>query len=127
MRWCGGIPIIVSAGEDGAVTHVPSARLLGREAWAGTLTFGRGGLPGEARKPGWSTQSWEVACTSAATLTHTGKLQGNDQIGKKQVAYVREAVTETGSTISWYQAQKRKIQRSSMPLFSLKFVKMSVY
>lgn len=46
---------------------------------------------------------------------------------RSQVAYVREALRETGSVISWYQAQKRKIQRVCMPLFSLKFIKMNVY
>lgn len=45
---CGGIPIIVSAGEDSAVTHVAGA-LRGRAAWAGTRPLAEGDY---LRRPG---------------------------------------------------------------------------
>lgn len=76
---CRGIPRIVSAGEDGAVTHVPSARLRrsGTE-WAGTLTQGGGGGDhlGRSGTGAGSTDS----CNRAATLTHKGKQEGDDQM-----------------------------------------------
>lgn len=102
--------------------HVSEAEWCGRKRspWAEGDYLGRPGNQAGA-------QTWDPGYTRALMLTHTGKQQGNDQYWKKQIVYVREALRETGSIISWYQARKRKIQHVCTHLFSLKFIKMSVY
>lgn len=75
---CRSIPIIVSAGEDRPVTHVPDARLQAERR-------GQDACPEEGDYLGRQRASWRQAastgpCTRAATLTHTGKQGGDDQI-----------------------------------------------
>lgn len=45
---CPGIPIIVAAGEDGTVTHVPGRTYPGRDVGGDTHPSVEGDLPGEA-------------------------------------------------------------------------------